>query len=237
MKRRSNDYLYFMKITIVAATRLEIAPIIQHYSLISNEKEGFMSNDSGSIHVLITGMGMLNTAAETAIYLSKNPRDIMIDAGIAGAFNRDIKIGEVCHVISETYGDFGVEDGDEFKDFFEMGFIDQHQDAFEYGLLKPYATEKFLINIQYLRQVSSITVNKVHGVENTIERIMKKYNADIENMEGLAFFYVCHKLNTPCLEIRSISNYVERRNKDNWDISLSVKNLNHQLIYMIDDFL
>jgi futalosine hydrolase len=32
------------------------------------------------------------------------------------------------------------------------------------------------------------------------------------------------------MEIRSISNYVERRNKENWDLKLSLKNLNQELL-------
>jgi futalosine hydrolase len=83
------------------------------------------------------------------------------------------------------------------------------------------------------RKVSSLTVNKVHGKDETIQMIMKKYPADIENMEGLAFFNVLNVLKKPCIEIRSISNYVEKRNKENWDLGLSVKNLNHTLLNLL----
>ena len=36
--------------------------------------------------------------------------------------------------------------------------------------------------------------------------------------------------NVSFLQIRSISNYVEERNKDNWDIPIAIKNLNSTLI-------
>jgi futalosine hydrolase len=48
----------------------------------------------------------------------------------------------------------------------------------------------------------------------------------IESMEGAAFFYACRQLNVPCLQIRAVSNYVEKRNRDNWHIGLAIKNLN-----------
>lgn len=221
-----------MNITIVAATSLEIAPLLEQTNAKLVAKDLY-SADKDSIHFLVTGMGMMQTAAHLALYAGKHDRDIYIDAGIAGAFNRSITIGEVTQVVSETYGDFGVEDGDEFADFFEMGFIDHHQDAFEYGKISPFGQLSDHPALQHLRKVSSLTVNKVHGKDETIASIMRKYPADIENMEGLAFFYVTHQIQKPSVEIRSISNYVERRNKDNWDIQLAVKNLNDVLSNLI----
>jgi futalosine hydrolase len=49
-------------------------------------------------------------------------------------------------------------------------------------------------------------------------------------MEGAAVFYVAQQEKIPALQIRAISNLVEKRNKDNWDIPLAIKNLNEWLI-------
>lgn len=223
-----------MYLTIVAATKMEVLPLIQYFqaSLVPGEK--FYASQDDKVHVLITGMGMMQTATHLAIYAMKHQRDVYIDAGVAGAFNRDITIGEVVHVVSETYGDFGVEDGDEFKDFYDLGFLEKKEDEFDHGLLVPFGDLKNHPQLQTIRSVSSLTVNKVHGKEETIAMIMKKYPADIENMEGLAFFNVLNELQKSCIEIRSVSNYVERRNKENWDLPLSVKNLNEFLIRLVE---
>ncbi|MCB0664545.1 MAG: hypothetical protein KDC80_01930, partial [Saprospiraceae bacterium] len=78
-----------------------------------------------------------------------------------------------------------------------------------------------------------ITVNKVHGNDESIERIKEKFNPDIETMEGAAFYYSCHLMHQPCVQIRSISNKVERRNRENWNIPLALKNLTDQLFYLL----
>lgn len=218
-----------MKVTIVAATEMEIAPTLQYFKSKPISKGIFRAEDL-DIEFLVTGMGMMQTAAHMALYGSKNDRDLYIDAGIAGAFNRDIKIGALTHIVSETYGDFGVEDGDEFSDFFEMGFIDSHQDAFEYGKLRPFGSTYNYKLWNELPKVSSITVNKVHGKPESIALLTSKYKVDLENMEGLAFFYVAHQLEKDCLQIRSVSNYVEKRNKENWDIKGAIQSLNDYLI-------
>ncbi len=224
----------YNKITIIAATKMEIEPLITHFpfKIISSNLLEFLNNDT-NIHILITGMGMLSTAANLAIYATQNERDLFINAGIAGAFDRNISIGTVLFVESETYGDFGVEDGDEFADFFDLGFLDKKEDAFQYGKKEAIGEIKNHPIIKNLKKVNSITVNKVHGNPKTIESLLKKYQPDIENMEGLAFYYVCYLLQKDCIEIRSISNYVEKRNKENWDIKGAIKNLNQTIIGLL----
>ncbi len=225
----------YNKITIIAATKMEIEPLITHFpfKIISSNLLEFLNNDT-NIHILITGMGMLSTAANLAIYALQNNRDLFINAGIAGAFDRNICIGTVLFVESETYGDFGVEDGDEFADFFDLGFLDKKEDAFQYGKKEAIGEIKNHPIIKNLKKVNSITVNKVHGNPKTIESLLKKYQPDIENMEGLAFYYVCYLLQKDCIEIRSISNYVEKRNKENWDIKGAIKNLNQTLFDLLE---
>jgi futalosine hydrolase len=108
-----------MLITIVAATKLELQPLLDEFQPKSADFIGlYVANEK--LHFLITGMGMLNTAAHLALYTEKYNRDFFIDAGVCGAFNRNLKIGDVVQIISETYGDFGVENDEEFQDFFDL---------------------------------------------------------------------------------------------------------------------
>ena len=220
-----------MKITIVAATRLEVDSLLLHYNAVENKTWEGLFEAGKDLHFFVTGIGMLNTAANLMHYACQYDRDFYIDAGIAGAFNRNLPINSVYQVASETYGDFGVENDEQFEDFFEMGFIDKSESVFEYGLCKPVES-KYHSHIT-LPKATSITVNRVHGNAKTIEMIQNKYKADLENMEGLAFYYVLNKMQKPGMEIRSISNYVEKRNKENWDIRSSVKVLNQEVIKLI----
>ena len=53
-------------------------------------------------------------------------------------------------------------------------------------------------------------------------------------MEGASVFKVCEELDVSCMQIRAISNNVEIRNKDNWDIDLAIRNLNSEVEKIID---
>lgn len=85
-----------------------------------------------------------------------------------------------------------------------------------------------------LKNVSAITVNTTHGCIKNIDLFRHKFKADIETMEGAAFFYICLKEGVQFMQIRSISNYVEERNTDKWDIPLAIKNLNDKLFEIIN---
>jgi futalosine hydrolase len=85
-----------------------------------------------------------------------------------------------------------------------------------------------------LKEVKAITVNKVHGNELSILKTIAHFNPEIESMEGAAFFYACEQSNTSCIQIRAISNFVERRNRETWKIELAVNTLNDTLIHLFD---
>jgi len=65
----------------------------------------------------------------------------------------------------------------------------------------------------------------VHGNNSSIQETFVKFHPDIETMEGAAFFYVCAMERVPCLQLRAISNRVERRNRGAWKIDLALANL------------
>jgi futalosine hydrolase len=52
-------------------------------------------------------------------------------------------------------------------------------------------------------------------------------------MEGAAVFKVCNEFFIPCIQIRAISNKVEKRNKENWNMPLAIRNLNNQVAKII----
>ncbi len=75
-----------------------------------------------------------------------------------------------------------------------------------------------------IKPVRAITVNTASGSEATIEKMIKKYDPDIETMEGATFFYICSCGKIPFLAMRSVSNRVEPRNRDKWNIPLALDN-------------
>ena len=162
---------------------------------------------------LITGVGMVNTAINLTKELVENEYDLVVNMGVSGSFSSDILIGDVVEVVEDNFSEIGFENGVSFSEFSELNVKTSYE-------IKGETT---------LRKVKSITVNTVHGNEKSIDKIVKRLNPDIESMEGSAVFQVCKKFKIPCLQIRSISNKVEIRNKENWNLELAISNLNKEV--------
>ena len=160
--------------------------------------------------IFISGVGMVNTTFNLTKHLSKNTYDLVVNIGVAGSFNNSLMIGDVVEVVEDNFSEIGFEDGERFFEFTD------------FEAANTFKAE----GRTNLKQVKAITVNTVHGNENSITKIVNRLNPDVESMEGAAVFSVCKEFKTPCIQVRSISNKVEKRNKENWNIPLAIQNLN-----------
>ena len=89
--------------------------------------------------------------------------------------------------------------------------------------------------ITLLKHINIISTNiTLYFNEDSITEIVNRINSDIETMEGASVFKVCEELDVSYMQIRAISNNVEIRNKDNWDINLAIRNLNSEVEKIID---
>jgi len=211
-----------MNILIVSATKEEVLPLLGNYSFQQTENIYSYKN----IDVLITGVGMVAMAFSMGKFVNKH-YDIILNAGIAGSFNKKIQIGDIVNVTEDMFSELGAEDGERFLSIEEMGL--KGSSKLEVGNSKLEAG-----SWKSLTKVKSITINTVHGNDSSIKKIIERLNPDIETMEGAAFMYACKQMNVPCIQIRAISNYVEKRDKSKWNIPLAIANLNNMLIQFIE---
>lgn len=195
-----------MHILVVAATELEI-PLLQAYARTTHDVE-----------VLITGVGMVATAARCAQALARTPFDVALNFGICGSFDRTLELGRVVHVTSDCLAELGVEDGHRFIPMHELGL------AAEPTMVNPSPPVNAVLSA--LPRVQGITVNTVHGEDRSIAAVVERLRPQVESMEGAAFAYACAISGVPYAQVRAISNVVERRNREAWRLDLAIRQLN-----------
>lgn len=211
-----------MRILIVSATASEIMPL---RAIHESEKKTLINKHSLSF--LFTGVGMVQTTYTLTKELQKNKYDFVINAGIAGSFYRGIMVGEVVQVISDCMIELGAENDLEFIKFPDLGMPGGYSFSNSSHIVTP--------SIDQLKKVMGATVNAVHGNDASISALLKQFDVETETMEGAAVALVCENEKIPYLQIRSISNYVTKRNKEAWDIPLAIKNLNEKLEKIISE--
>jgi futalosine hydrolase len=130
----------------------------------------------------------------------------------------------VVNVVSDTISEMGAETEDEFIHFSEMNLggtnIYHNRSRCSY---KP---------LNNLKKVSGITVNTVHGDEESIRMITDEFHPAVETMEGAAFLRCCETFKS-YYQLKAVSNYVEKRDRDKWNIPLAINNVNDFVIKMI----
>ena len=204
-----------MQILVIAATSFELQPFLE------------VASTYDRCDTLITGVGMVATAFALGRALHEKKYDLLINIGIGGCLDRHVEIGSVIQVVSESFVELGAEDGNNFIPIDQLGY---GKSKFSSCLL----ADKEL-RLPFLKQGEGITVNKVHGHTESIEKIQKLHpNSLVESMEGAAVFYAADKMTVPVIEIRGISNYVEKRNRATWNIPLAIMNSNKALIKTLE---
>ena len=199
-----------MKLLIVSATAKEIAPLI-------------LNKQKNEFDVLITGVGMVATTYHLTKKLCSEKFDLVLNLGIAGSFDKKIQLGEVVNITEDVFSELGAEDNENFIGLDDLKIQNNATDLFKTKVVNN--TTAFNDYFKNIKKVKGITVNKVLGNTNSIEIIKQQFNPQTESMEGAAFLYTCNKENIPCYQIRSISNYVEQRNKASWKIEEAIESL------------
>ena len=212
-----------LKVLFVTSTGTEAAALKK----VQGMKLGKDNLNSGSLEIelLTGGIGTMSTAWNMTQWLAVNKKpDLAINAGIAGSYREEYPVGSVVMPVTDCFADAGIEDGDNFMTLYEVGLAGKDDFPFRNGLLhseNSYGEELKEI----LNTVDAITVNTATGSEKTKQHLIQKFNPGIETMEGAAFFYICARERIPFVAIRSVSNRVERRDRNNWNIPLAVDNL------------
>ena len=225
-----------MRILIVAATHREVKQlkdrlefVHQHRAYISGHRYGNLLID-----ILVTGTGAVFMAYHLTRILGTINYDLAVNIGIAGSFDYFLEQGFVVNVVQDQFADLGIEEKGEFYTLGEKEMMDENSYPFTEEILRSLGNFE-IEEVESLIPVKAVTVNTLHGSKEGIMRIKEKFNPEIETMDGAAFFYVCLSEKVPFLQIRSVSNFVEIRRIENWNIPLAITNLTDTVMSIFEE--
>ena len=215
-----------MRVLLVAATEAEVSPFVSGLRRVSavGPRVTRYQGSGHDIDILISGVGMVATATWCSRVLSAERFDVVLNLGVCGSFRPEIFPGAVVHVVSDRLPELGAEDGDAFLTIQEMKLLGEDEFPFTGGRLVN-ASPPVLGVLTSMRGVSGITVNTVHGNDDSIASVTKRFSPDVESMEGAAFMYACMIQGVPFAQVRAVSNMVERRNRAAWKLTEAIANL------------
>jgi nucleoside phosphorylase len=112
-----------MRILIVAATDAEVSGLVRKVGPGRPQQRRLAeySYAGHDVHVLVTGVGMVATAAWCSRTLAERSFDFALDVGLCGSFDRALTPGRVVHVVADCFAELGAEDGGRFLTLRELG--------------------------------------------------------------------------------------------------------------------
>jgi futalosine hydrolase len=216
-----------MKVVITSATENEI---LQIKKTLDPLYTGRSKRLEVSFHE--SGVGILASCFSLMKLIYGSKPDLIIQAGVAGAFNEKTPLSKVVAVREEFVGDTCVEENGSFKDIFDLKLSDENSFPFTNRCLVNNEIDKW--NFLQLDEVTAVTNNEITTRPNRIEQLKAKYNPQIESMEGASLHYCCLQTSTPFIQVRAISNYIGERDKSKWKFEEACENLTSIITRYVD---
>lgn len=233
MEFTSYSFPNSMHTLLVAATTLE-SQLIQKELQMKPLEDSYIDLWESKIapyYLLHSGIGMSNMAYALGYFQAKYQIKLAINFGIAGSFDRNISLAEVVEVVSDCFAELGADSPHGPIWLEELGFplMKRANQVFYNELYNPKPSQSVY------PKVSALTVNRVSGTEAGLAERFAEWPRQIESMEGAAFFQAFLRSGTPFLAFRGISNYVEVRNKENWQIGPAVQNAQKAILALLPE--
>ncbi len=223
-------------IALLAAVKEETRLIRAELSNLEKTREGGISVWTGqyrgtTIKLAHTGIGKAAAAAATVALLNNCKPKALWLVGCGGAYpGSGLKIGDLALAEQEIFGDEGVETESGFQSLEEINLpmrqktdrprynnwpLDQELLRWAQPLLDKHASARKC----RLGCGPFVTVSTCTGLSRHAEQLVARTGGLCENMEGAAVALACEQLDTPLLELRGISNQVEDRDPNQWDLA------------------
>lgn len=214
---------------ITAATKFEAESLTKGL----NVEQGVITPLKPGVSLLVTGVGAVPTAFYLTKILANEPNLTVVNIGVAGAYAKDIGLGSVVIVQRDTFADYGADDKGSFLSQFDLGLANPNTFPYQNGWMHWRHKDLFSTADKY-QGVTGVTLAKASGSEAEINQLIERYSPQIETMECASVFYTCLQMNVPFVCIRSVSNWVEPRNRERWNMPLAIANLCTAVEELID---
>lgn len=206
------------------------------------------SLEGHNVSLCVGGMGKVNAAHAATLLLSEFQPDALVVFGIGGAYpSSGAAVGDIAIAKEEIAGDEGVMTLDGFRDTEYIGIPLIKTAASTLYTTYPASDSLLKHVLQAIvsgEQTQSIkahlgsfvTLSTCTGTTSRAQELESRYHALCENMEGAAAVQVAELHGVPWVEIRGISNIVEDRFTEKWNIPLAANVAQKAVMQILEVF-
>lgn len=192
------------------------------------------------------GIGAVNTAHALTCALQARRPGLVLQFGVGGAYlGAGLAVGDLALATEEIYGDLGVRTlaGWQSAELIGVPVLQQENPYFNRFPLDPGLVDRAEVRLRAgapaggggLRRGPFVTVQECSGTTALGRERAERFGACCENMEGAAAAHLCRLYQIPFLELRGISNLVEDRRREAWDLPLACQRAQQAVLRLLEE--
>ncbi len=174
----------------------------------------FLSDRAG-VTALAGGVGPVEAACTVTAALCRNRYRLVVNVGLAGAFDDAAAIGDGV-VVAEDRIELALESGMPLR-------LPDGERVVESARSDADLTQQ--LHARGFAALRGVTVCRVTASEVTARRIAAQHGAQVESMEGFAALRAAERAGVPAIELRGISNRCGPREASGWNFSAGMRGL------------
>lgn len=167
------------------------------------------------VTALATGIGPVEASCALAAALHQRPYELVVNAGLAGAFDGAAAIGDGVVVVDDAL-ELRLENGTPLT-------LPRGERVVEKAHSDPALVDR--LRGQGFAAVHGITVSRVTSTDETARRLANELGAQVESMEGFATLRAAQRSGVPAIELRGISNRCGARESSGWNFAAGMTGL------------
>jgi futalosine hydrolase len=167
------------------------------------------------VTALATGVGPVEASCALAAALQRHSYELVVNAGLAGAFDGAAAIGEGV-VVADDAIELRLENGTPLA-------LPRGERVVEKAHSDPALVDRLCG--QGFAAVHGITVSRVTSTDETARRLANELGAQVESMEGFAALRAAQRSGVPAIELRGISNRCGARESSGWNFAAGMAGL------------
>lgn len=167
------------------------------------------------VTTLATGVGPVEASCAVTAALAQQPYALLVNAGIAGAFDGAAAIGDGV-VVADDAIELRLENGTPLA-------LPRGERTVEKAHSDPALVDR--LRAQGFAALHGITVGRVTSTDETARRLASELGAQVESMEGFAALRAAERSGVPAIELRGISNRCGARASSGWNFAAGMAGL------------
>lgn len=194
------------KTGIICASDEELNPFLKNINVLKIIEKAMLNFYVGTLNnvnviAVYSGVCKVNAAIATQLLIETFNVDIIINAGVAGGINENVKLFDTIIANKTAYHDVAEDILTEFHPWLQSIYFKTNENLISIA-------QRYSLKSKYPILFGTIVTGEKFIIDSEREKINKKFNALAVDMEASSIAHVCYVNKIPFITIKTITDNI-----------------------------